>query len=306
MTLRGLLQAAGLLTVLFSAATLLPVEHFALQLFTHFRLQYLGAAVVLCIAFTALRESRYALLLALAAALNASLVLPWYLDKPSPQDGVDFDVLVANILSDNDDHEKLLALIEAEQPDLVLLLEVSPRWEASLGRLAASYPHRVVEARAGNFGIALYSKHAITSSAVIDSAPLDLPTIVATLDVSGRPVRVVGTHPMIPLGKSNYEARNTQLTAIAALLREGSGPRILVGDLNTTMWDMNYASLENKTWLRNVRRGFGVLPSWPMFMPVALIPIDHILVSDEIGVRNVRTGPRIGSDHLPLAATLVL
>ncbi|MEJ2275381.1 MAG: endonuclease/exonuclease/phosphatase family protein [Woeseiaceae bacterium] len=306
MTLRGLLQAAGILAIVFSVATLLPIEHFAVQLFTHFRLQYLGAALVLLVAFAALREPRYALAMVLVAVLNGSFVLPWYLDKPAAGEGTDFDVLLANILSDNDDHEKLLALIEGEQPDLVLLLEVSPRWQASLGRLDALYPHRIVEPRVGNFGIAMYSRHAISSSVMIDSAPLDLPTIVATLDIGGRAVQVVGTHPMIPLGEANYEARNTQLTAIAGLLQGGNGPKILVGDLNTTMWDSSYRSLENKTWLRSVRRGFGVLPSWPMFMPIAMIPIDHILVSDDIGVRDVRTGPRIGSDHLPLVATLVL
>ncbi len=306
MTLRGLLQAAGVLTVLFSVATLLPVEHFAVQLFTHFRLQYLGAGLALVVAFTLLREPRYALAMALVAALNASVVLPWYLDKPAAGNGDELRVLVANILSDNDEHEKLLALIEAEQPDLVCLLEVSPRWAESLRRLDAKYPHRIVEPRAGNFGIAMYTKHAVVAAAVIDSAPLDLPTIVATLDISGRAVQVVATHPTIPLGKANYEARNMQLDGIARLLQEGHGPRILVGDLNATMWDMKYRSLENRTWLRNVRRGFGVRPSWPMFLPIALIPIDHILVSDDFGVRDVRTGPRIGSDHLPLVATLVL
>lgn len=306
MTLRGLLQAAGVLTVLFSVATLLPVEHFAVQLFTHFRLQYLGAALALVVAFTLLREPRYALAMALVSALNASAVLPWYLDKPAAGDGAELRVLVANILSDNDEHEELLALIEAEQPDLVCLMEVSPRWAESLRRLDAKYPHRIVEPRAGNFGIAMYTKHAVVAAAVIDSAPLDLPTIVATLDISGRAVQVVATHPTIPLGKANYEARNMQLDGIARLLQEGHGPRILVGDLNATMWDMKYRSLENRTWLRNVRRGFGVRPSWPMFLPIALIPIDHILVSDDFGVRDVRTGPRIGSDHLPLVATLVL
>ncbi|MEJ2299520.1 MAG: hypothetical protein P8X94_13690, partial [Woeseiaceae bacterium] len=157
MTLRGLLQAAGILALVFSVATLLPIEHFAVQLFTHFRLQYLGAALVLLVAFAALREPRYALAMVLVAVLNGSFVLPWYLDKPAAGEGTDFDVLLANILSDNDDHEKLLALIEGEQPDLVLLLEVSPRWQASLGRLDALYPHRIVEPRVGNFGIAMYS-----------------------------------------------------------------------------------------------------------------------------------------------------
>jgi endonuclease/exonuclease/phosphatase (EEP) superfamily protein YafD len=305
-TVKGLLQSAAILTVLLSVVTLLPVEHHALQLFTHFRLQYLGASLVLLVALAMLREPRYTIALALVALLNANFVLPWYFDKRPSAAGTEIKVILANVLASNDDPVPLLSLIEAEQPDLVFLLEISPRWAAELPVLGESFTHSVVEPRDGKFGIAMYSQLPVTAAASIDSSPLGYPTIVATLEVGGQSLQVVGTHPMIPVGVENYDARNSQLDAVARLLQKAGGPRLLVGDLNATIWDRQYGSLENRTWLRNVRQGFGLLPTWPTFMPPAMIPIDHMLVSEEIGVKDVRTGPAIGSDHLPLIATITL
>jgi endonuclease/exonuclease/phosphatase (EEP) superfamily protein YafD len=305
-TFRGLLQAAAILTVLFSVVTIIPADHAALQLFTHFRLQYLVISLVLLVALAGLREPRFAVAMLFTASLNALPVVPWYLDDPIDHDGAEYRVVLVNVHSSNDDYEKLFDLVAAEEPDVLVLLEVSPRWAQELRRLETEYPESVVEARDGNFGIAMFSKLPMVSVAAIDSAPLDYPTIVADIRFGGATVRVVGTHPMIPLGQTFYDARNTQLDGIARLLQRADGPRLLAGDLNMTMWDINYASFENRTWLRNVRRGNGVLPTWPTFLPVAMIPIDHVLVSEEFGVREVRTGPRIGSDHLPLVVTLTL
>ena len=306
-TLKGLFQVAAVLLVAFSVVTALPIEHHALQLFTHFRLQYLVASVLLLVVLTAWREPRYAVALFVVTLFNANFVLPWYFDARPGAEGTEVKVLLANVLASNDDAGPLFQLIEAEQPDLVVLLEVSPRWADRLPVLGDTFTHSIVEPRDGNFGIAMYSNLPVSSAAtVVDSSPLGFPTIVASLEVGGQSLQVVGTHPMIPLGLQNYDARNRQLDAIARLLQKADGPRLLVGDLNTTIWDRQYGSLENRTWLRNARQGFGLLPTWPTFMPPAMIPIDHILVSEEIGVKDVRTGPAIGSDHLPLIATLTL
>ncbi len=93
---------------------------------------------------------------------------------------------------------------------------------------------------------------------------------------------------------------------IADLFEGRDGSQLLVGDLNASLWDINYRSLEENTGLRNARTGFGIVPTWPTFMPFAMIPIDHVLVSGDLSVVGMRSGPRIGSDHLPLIVTIAL
>jgi endonuclease/exonuclease/phosphatase (EEP) superfamily protein YafD len=36
------------------------------------------------------------------------------------------------------------------------------------------------------------------------------------------------------------------------------------------------------------------------------IPIDHCLISPDIKVVNIRTGPNVGSDHRPLITDLII
>lgn len=305
-TVKGLLEAAAFLTVAFSLVTLLPIDHHALQLFTHFRLQYLAASLLLLILFAFLRNPAYVAVLAIAVLANAVVVAPWYTDAPGSKGGTRLKLVFANALSTNVEHDKLFALIGAERPDLVFLQEISPQWETALAALHTEYPHRYIESRAGNFGIAVLSRLPLADAGHVDSTPFGFPTLKGELAVGDRTLRFVSTHPMIPLGATNFSARNLQLQAVAEQVGSSPNSTILVGDLNLSMWDMHYQALESATGLRNARRGHGILPTWPTFMPFAMIPIDHLLVSDDIGVERITTGPRIGSDHLPLVVTLSL
>lgn len=305
-SLTGLLQASAVLTIVFSVVTAIPIDFFAVQLFAHFKPQYFVVSLLLCAALVVKRQLLYVGGLLLAAAINTAFVVPWYLPDSAPDGRSELKILNANVLSTNTEHERLFELLDAEAPDIVLLQEVSAQWLVALDRLRQTYPYSYAEAREGNFGIALFSRVPLASASHIDSPPLGFPTILATLDVDGTTLHFVGTHPMIPTGRSYYEARNEQLEDLARLVTERGEPLVLVGDLNASMWDMHYRRLEERTRLRNARGGFGIVPTWPTFMPIAMIPIDHVLVSDDVSVVEMRSGPRIGSDHLPLIVTVAL
>ena len=302
----GLLQAAAVLTVIFSLLTGLDIPHPGFELFSHFRLQYFVISVFLLAVFTFLRHYIYIGSLAVIAVFNATFVLPWYFAEPAAVAGGPLKLLHANVYSNNTEYERLVDLVAAESPDMIFLQEMTPEWVAGLASLLEDYPYAYAEPRIDNFGIAAFSKIPFDSIQHIESPPLGYPTILATIIINGKQLSIISSHPTNPLGQKMYDARNEQLQSIAGLVDQLAGEVILLGDLNASVWDNHLRQLEDSTGLRNVREGFGVLPSWPTFLPFAMIPIDHALVSTGIAVTDVRTGQKIGSDHLPLVVTLVL
>ena len=305
-TLQGLVEAAGFLTALFSIATVFNQLHQYLELFSHFRLQYLGVASILLILYLLLRSWRYVALMIVTVGLNAWYVTPWYLPAASPSHGEgSLKIVMANLHADNSNHIALSALLQKEKPDLVVLQEISRSWALTLETFD-EFPHRRIVPRVDYFGIAVISRLPFDWIDTIASPPRGFPTITAQLRVDEQLLTIVATHPMPPMTKVNYDARNVQLADIAELINAIDGPHALIGDLNTTMWGDNYRRLVTTTGLENVRRGFGVLPTWPTFLPFAMIPIDHCLVSDDLRVVDVRLGSNIGSDHRPLIVTLAV
>lgn len=100
--------------------------------------------------------------------------------------------------------------------------------------------------------------------------------------------------------------RDAQLASARSWLAGKNGPAILIGDLNLTMYSPIYRAFVAETGVRNARAGFGPLGTWPAWMPGPLLPLDHCLVRGPVGVIACRTGPKIGSDHLPLLVDLHL
>jgi endonuclease/exonuclease/phosphatase (EEP) superfamily protein YafD len=306
-TLIGLLQAAAVLTVVISLLTALGLPNHLLDLFSHFRLQYFVVSVLLFLTFALLHHYGYASALLVTALLNGFFIIGWYMPHSGDREGSEQLVLMhANVLSSNDKYQRIIDLINTEDPDIIFLQEVTNDWVVGLVTLQQNYPYSYPQTRMGNFGIAVYSKIPFDTVGHVDSPPLNHPTIIATATVGIHKLTLISSHPTIPMGKRLYSARNLQLDSLLDLVQAADNPVVLLGDFNATVWDPHFRKLVDSTGLANARRGFGILPTWPTYMPFAMIPIDHILVSESIVVTGMKTGKSIGSDHLPLIVTLSL
>jgi endonuclease/exonuclease/phosphatase (EEP) superfamily protein YafD len=307
MSFIGLLQAAAVLTVVFSVLTALDLPQHWIELFGHFRLQYLVVSVLLFLLFALQQRYAYAGTLFLTVLLNGFIVFECYLPFKSAAGGPeDLKLLHANVLSSNNKHQRLVDLIAAEDPDMIFLQEITDDWVIGLRPLLKNYPYIYTAARSGNFGIAVYSRIPFDSVSHVDSPPLGYPTITVRATVGNQQLTLISSHPTIPLGKQLYSARNQQFNSVLDLVQAADRPVVLLGDFNATMWDRHFKKLMQSGGLTSARQGFGILPTWPTYMPFAMIPIDHVLVSESISVTHMTTGKRFGSDHLPLIVTLSL
>jgi endonuclease/exonuclease/phosphatase (EEP) superfamily protein YafD len=232
-------------------------------------------------------------------------VVPWYVDTPSaPEDPSRpyVRLLVSNVHFANRDHERLLALVQAENPDVVGLVEVSARWLRKLKRLRERYPYHYEVPDEHYVGLALYSRVPLEDVRVLRlPGETSSPAIAATLKAPGGDVELVLAHPMSPVGAEYIKRRNLQIAALARHAGAAQVPLVLAGDLNLTVWNDAYRPLVDVAGLHNARAGYGIGATWPAIGPLG-VPIDHILASPGVRLRNFRVLSGIGSDHLPVAA----
>ena len=71
------------------------------------------------------------------------------------------------------------------------------------------------------------------------------------------------------------------------------------------MWNDGYRPLAETGGLQNARDGHGVGPTWPSILPIG-VPIDHILATRDVALREFRVLHGVGSDHLPISAEFSL
>lgn len=283
-------------------------QYLYLELTTHFRLQYVIASVACAVVLTVLQSWKFLPFAILCAILNAIYLGPYLTSNGSSEEkpnGVHIRILHANVLKSNTNYAAVLNLINESEADVVVLQEISEDWGEQVKQLQTKFPYFAIEPRSQGAGMAVFSRYSFDDLQKLRLDESSHLAILAKINFGQRSLTVLSMHPTTPVTPTKFKNRNRQFSEAAELMKKIDGSKVLIGDLNITMWSPYFKTLIQNSGLRDSRLGFGLKTSWPMPLPSFLrLPIDHCLVSSDVHVDQFKTGDRTGSDHRPIIIDL--
>jgi endonuclease/exonuclease/phosphatase (EEP) superfamily protein YafD len=282
--------------------------HWTLDLISHFRWYYFVVALIGIIAIIRTDRRFTKFCLCVAMFWNGALLFPYYVPAGTgsiPDSAFRVSLISLNVFRPNPNKSKVVEYLRDRQPDLIIAMEVDQQWTDALEELSNVYPYRRMQPRQDNFGIGLLSKWPLVDVKVVEFAGTEVPNIVATVERDGTRFRLIGTHPLPPIGAEQTRERDSQLLEIADFVRQSRIPTIVAGDFNATPWSAAFRQFTDRSGLRDSALGRGVHGTWNVWSPIR-IPIDQTMIPVEATVIRRTVGPDVGSDHFPLEVVFAI
>jgi endonuclease/exonuclease/phosphatase (EEP) superfamily protein YafD len=279
-----------------------------LDVLANFRAQYVAVLAILGLVIAASRWRRTGLAILAVALFNLGFVAPLFVGSPGqPVAGAPgMRVMSFNLLSTNESYNEVIEYIEATAPDLVLLHESSRPWEVAMESSGLDY--EIIRGRSDNliFGTLVLAREEVEAvSYGFAEGEGRAISLLYQPDGWPGPVQVLSSHPLAPTSGERAALRDAQLSFAADWAAGQKGAYLVVGDLNASPWSSPFRDLISEGRLRNSQIGFGLQPSFSANTILPLrVPIDHLLHSEDLRVRDRRLGPALGSDHFPLVVDL--
>lgn len=229
--------------------------------------------------------------------------------KPAGDDSI--RLVISNLLQENQQHELWRDVVLKEDPDVIVVVELSTKWDRAIAPiLAEKYPHHVRIPQDNYYGMAVYSRLAFVGEPERKHlVQEDIPSIHLTLKLrNGEKVRLHALHPRPPepLRNQDSAARDAELVIVGREIgeRERDVPSIVCGDLNDVAWSYTTQLFLRLSHLLDPRMGRGLYSSYNAMSRIFRFPLDHVFHSDEFKLINLRVLDYVGSDHYPMLIEL--
>jgi endonuclease/exonuclease/phosphatase (EEP) superfamily protein YafD len=218
-------------------------------------------------------------------------------------------LLIANVYQENREWKKLADLVQAEEADVVLLLETNNWWKNKcLDAFGKEYKYQVLEDKENTYGMLLFSKLELKDTQVHYWIKDELPSIEATILLDNRFIKLYAIHPEPPIPSENPEstARDAEILLVGKRTKADEVPTIVAGDLNDVAWSYTSELFLKVSGLLDPRRGRGFFSSFHAKHSLARWPLDHVFCSGHFRLQKMKRMGDIGSDHFPILLQLHL
>ncbi len=281
---------------------------------------YLVALVLLALLAwrAAAGRVRVALLVAIGACVLGLGLHAWWLAPSYVGERAtgrpDLTVMTFNMLRGHADPAGTAALVRREDPDLVVLTEVTPQALAAAEARGivgdgTRLPHLGGRAIVGASGTVVASRYPLSEERTLRTAHSGYLVKVEAPE----PFEVLAVHATHP--GIDIEAWRRDHATIIRESRATSGPHLVVGDFNATLdhpplRTLHDAGMNDAASEANA----GWQPTWPspervrvwgVPTPFGLMAIDHVLMSTHFAAVSTSTAVVRDSDHRALLAQLV-
>ncbi len=212
-----------------------------------------------------------------------------------------FDFISANVYQFNDDYPRFINLIKQHQPDIFLTMESSGDWEKALQILEKDYPYQHKITLENTYGMHFYTKFEVVNSTTHYFVADDIPSVEAHLKTKdGFEFVFFGVHPPppSPTEEETSKERDGDLLSVAKRVSEIKKPVIVVGDFNNVAWSKSSILFRKTSHLIDPRIGHGFVSTFHAKYWFLRFPIDLMFHSKEIFIKELKTLPNFGSDHL--------
>jgi endonuclease/exonuclease/phosphatase (EEP) superfamily protein YafD len=199
----------------------------------------------------------------------------------------------------NEEVEAVRVEIDRLGADVVGLMEFGANKKPALASWRAAYPHQATCFNVDFCNLVILSKFPIEDFGVKigwEGPPLMWARLGGDLDG----LTLVVTHTIrFPHSRAQFR----QIRGMVKFLETMPGRKIVMGDFNATPFSRITQTLSQQTGLVRLTK----LPSWPSWLLIPQIAIDHVFVSPEIKLLEGQAiGVPSGSDHFPVSLTVAV
>jgi endonuclease/exonuclease/phosphatase (EEP) superfamily protein YafD len=270
----------------------------------HFRFHLTAVMLLTTILLMVVREWRPAGLAVAVSVAGVAGMAPAFPDRGGTEgsDVQAITIVQLNLSFRNTTPDAVADFIRSEQADIVTLQEVTAKTGRVIDILAEDYPFRVLCSAGRVGGQAILSRLPRApgqSDGCIKGEGMAWMRVMA----GGQQVSVASLHLHwpYPFGQER------QIGRLEGHLKDLPRPVLLAGDFNAAPWSHavdRIAQATDTAVAGGLRFSFDIrFNSWA---PPIAMPIDHILLPEDLTPLNVRVGPGPGSDHLSVIAKISL